>query len=399
MSLLRDLALPPDATTRAAAWVRAEAAGDDLTLLALRELEQACAGLPPTIDGARRTRLLAADAIATTWEAWRSRDGARVLLRCLQPRWVADPVLRRRFARTAAADAHMDGDWPHLSLACPGSPVIDHLPVEDPPATSVLARLLAAGLQTLAPLHEAGVVHGGPIGALLVDGPDGARLAWLDGLAPGRSTTDDLRALGAVIATLDPDGVDPVGLLARSWAVDPPPCAADGLTLLRHCLAAVLLDQRHRLVMASRRAGRRQRATRLAAATRALAATLGPPPGRACLRATSDGLLTIIDSDGRTVRGGVAARADTDQLPAVYSARTGLHPQAARSLMRAWATRSTGDEATRQAHQEQLGGTDQQADQLVRWLRAIAALRRASLLAGHVSGSHLAAQSSATVTR
>ena len=42
--------------------------------------EFAIAGLPPLVDGARRSRLVHVDALATTWEAWDVHDGTRLLV-------------------------------------------------------------------------------------------------------------------------------------------------------------------------------------------------------------------------------------------------------------------------------------------------------------------------------
>ena len=386
-----DLRPPPGPAERAQAWIEAEARQDDAALLALRDLEQACAGLPPVIDGARRGRLLAADPLATTWEAWRLDDGARLLLRCLHPRWLSDPVLRRRFgaasARGAAVQARLDGAWPHLRSACPGAPVLDRLPIEDPPSTLVLARLLGAGLEGLAALHGRGRVHGGPLAAFLVDGPGGARLHWMDGLAPGRGPGDDLRGLAAVIAALDPEATDPVGQLAGSWLAAPPPLATDGLRLLREALAGDLLAHRHHLAMVGRRLDRRDRATRLAELARGLDRALPPPRATACLHASPDGLLVLVHSDGHAVHGGTAALPGTSELPRVWNPREGLDAQAARVLQRAWATRDAGDPAARARAQQALGGTDADAARLVRWLSAKAALRRGRLLLEHQAGN------------
>ncbi|MCK6507691.1 hypothetical protein L6R53_30710, partial [Myxococcota bacterium] len=235
------------------------------------------------------------DPLATTWEAWRPTDGARVLLRCLQPRWQADPVMRRRFlaapGRGAAVAVIDEPGALALAAACPGTPLVDRLPVEDPPSTAVLARLLGAGLEGLGALHDRGLAHGGPLAALLVDGPDGARLAWLDGFHPSRTPRQDLAALGAAVAALDPEGIDPVGQLAAAWSLAPPPSARDGLRLLRRALAGDLLARRHRLALLARRAGRRDRAGRLASLARHLEQALPPPVASTRLPAAAGGRL------------------------------------------------------------------------------------------------------------
>lgn len=355
----------------------------------LRDLEQACTGLPPVLAGARRGRLLAVDPLATTWEAWRLSDGARLLLRCLQPRWLQDPVLRRRFlaapARGAAVTVLDEPGAPTLCLRCPGTPLIDRLPAEDPPSTLALARLLGAGLAGLHALHARGLCHGGPLGALLVDGPQGATLAWLDGLHPGRTPAQDLAGLGRVVAALDPHGLDPIGLLAATWAQDPPPSARDGLGLLRRALAGELLARRHSLALAARRVGRRDRAGRLAALARRLEQALPPPPLQAQLPTTAGGPPLSVHSDGRQVRGGAADDHAPDGLPRVWTPALGLDAQAARMLLRAWSA--------------QAAVAGQPLPPLARWLRAQASLRRARLLLAVQARPDPAPQSSATVTR
>ena len=72
------IALPPDLNTITDARTRAEEDGDDARLFALRELELAHQALPPAIDGVRRVRLLATDAISTTWEGW-NMDADQIL--------------------------------------------------------------------------------------------------------------------------------------------------------------------------------------------------------------------------------------------------------------------------------------------------------------------------------
>ncbi len=385
-----DLVLPPGEAELAAMRQDAAAAEDDRSLLHLRELELATESLPPLIDGVRRTRLLAVDPLATTWEGWRTEDGQRVIMRCLRSRWRNDPVIRRRFeegaaraARLTGAELRPAGDWPHLRADAPGSSIIDRLPVEDPPEPRTLARLLGTGLAELARLHDAGLRHGGPFGALLLDGVEGPRLLWLDTFQRNRSIAAELSALGATVAALDPDGIDPIGALALAWATDPPPSAQVGLDMLRKTMASQLLAARHRLVIAGRMIGRRGRATRLAQATRALGRALPPPPMRACLHARPDGVLVLASSDGLQLHGGTSAAPQTQRLPRVWTPDDGVAAQAARVLLRAWATRADGDEDRRAQVQQALGATDADTERLVRWLRATTGLRRARLLLEH----------------
>lgn len=393
--------LPPDPATLPALRAQAAADGDDRRMMALRELELACGGLPPVVDGVRRERLLAVDPLATTWEGWEIEGGGRTMLRCLHPRWLDDPVMRRRLAAplpTGLPDAlavptraHLDGDWPHLWLAAPGLPIVDRLPVEDPPDRIELARLLGTGLTALDALHRAGRNHGGPMATHLFSGPDGVQLAWLDRFgAADDGPAHDLRRLGRLIAALDPHGADPVAGLAWSWTEDPPPSAADGLVLLRRTLAGDLLAARHQLALAGRRVGRQDRAGRLSQLARRLQTSVAPPAlpaGRACLKATITGSLFLVESDGRVVRGGAVPALAGDpavaDLPALFHPRFGLDAQVARTLLRAWASRARGDEVQRARVQDQLGSRDAHAQALVRWLRAMAALRRSRMMLEH----------------
>ena len=379
-----------DPSGRADARAAAEAGGDDAALLRWRELELADAELPPVLDGARRTRLLCADALATTWEGWDLASGRRLLLRCVRPRWRRDAVMLRRLARAQRAldPPHWlpDGDWPHLRAEAPGALILDRLPAEDPPDTGFLARVLAGGLRGLDQLHGAGITHGGPLLAHLCEpaAPHApATLLWLGAFGAEGGPARDLADLGAAVAALDPDGDDPVGQLAATWATEPPPSADDGLALLQRTLSAALTDRRHRLSVAARHARRRQAAGRLLRAVTALAEALPPPPGRFCLRAESDGPVDLALSADGVIRGGAALRPPEGPLPVIYSPAAGLDAQAARHLMRAWARRQSGDEALRQRVQAWLGGTDDGAAALVRWMSGMARLRAARLLLDH----------------
>jgi hypothetical protein len=67
-------------------------------------------------------------------------------------------------------------------------------------------------------------------------------------------------------------------------------------------------------------------------------------------------------------------------LPIIFTPAQGLDAQSARFLLRSWALRAQGDETLRAEVQESLKATDTTADQLVRWLSAMARLRAAKLL-------------------
>jgi len=257
--------------------------------------------------------------------------------------------------------------------------VVDRFPVEDAPNTARMARLLGGGLHSLQQLHDQGA-HCGDIGPFLLEQPQGANVVWVDAFGTDARASTDIQMLAEIIADLDPDGLDPVGDLAREWAQEPPPTAEDGVKILVRTLASHLLSARHQLAVSGRRAHQQDRATRLAGMVRRLTASMSPPAGRFCLKATSDGVQVIAESNGDTVRGGAAAGEAVRFLPVVYSPDQGLDAQAARFLLRAWATKDSGDALAREVAQATLGSEDAHALQLMRWLSCMARLRSARLL-------------------
>jgi len=375
--------LPPDLNAITEARIDAEARGVDAELLRMRDMELAHLSLPPIIDGARRTRMLAMDSISTTWEGWSLTGGERVFMRCLRPRWCADPVMLRRMAQAngTALSWHADGDWPHLRAVVQGALLIDRFPVEDIPSTGRLARLLGGGLESLAALHKRGRVHGDSLASFIVESADRVQLIWLDPFDPQSTPADDLRALSRTIMALDPTGNNPVAQLAEEWSENPPPTAQDGIRLLVRRLSGTLLAERHRLSIAGRSAHRMGRTARLARAVRQLSNSMTPPPGKVCLRAGVDGVLVIADCDGESVRGGAVADVAEDRfLPIIFTPGQGLDAQSARFLLRSWALRAQGDETLRAEIQGSLGTTDVAAEHIVRWLSSMARLRAAKLL-------------------
>jgi hypothetical protein len=360
-------------------------------LLGLRELEQADLALPNIVDGIRRTLLITHDPISTTWEGWHMGSGKRVRIRALRPRWRRDPIWLRRFNRTADMVTEIpsltpvrwrpEGDWPHLLVEVPGATLADHLPVEDPADSGRLAAFLGAGLIALDDLHNCGLVHGHISPMSLVWGPNGARVIWLDPLLMDAGPPQqDLAALGRAVGQLDPDCMNPLGAMAHSLAELPPPTTALAELLLRRAMATALADRRHHLAVQARSVARRGAHARLLRATRSLAAALQPPSGVFCLRAGHDPVLIIAKSDGRSVRGGPTGGVPAEFLPLVWSPETGLDAPAARVLLRAWATRTRGDEERRAAVQRQNNATDEKASALCRWISGEARLRALRML-------------------
>lgn len=180
---------------------------------------------------------------------------------------------------------------------------------------------------------------------------------------------------------MDPLNSDPVAMLAEEWVDSPPPTAADGIRLLKRCLGGVLLAERHRLSVAARSANRLDRKTRLARAVRKMAQVVPPPEGKVCIKADVDGALVMVESESGIIRGGAVADATSSRfLPIIYSDSQGLDAQSARFLLRSWALRKQGDEDARAEVQASLAASDHQAEQLIRWMSAMARLRAARLI-------------------
>ena len=374
------------------AWRAAvESLGDwraDALLWQLRELEAASEGVPVELGGVRRGSVWQADRISVTFEGW--ADGERVVLRALRRGLERDPVWRRRLERGAsqlpgpevlAPTAFVPEPWPHLRIPLRGPSLADLLPAEDHPDTRVLARFLAGGLAGLERLHGLGLVHGGVRPDHLILGEEGVRLAWLDPLIDAsREPAQDLADLGAAVARLDPEGVDPVGDLARAMADEAPPNAAFASALLLRTLGAELAERRHRLALRGRMLRRAAEEARLLRAVRRLADSIPPPRGTFCLRAGHDAVLVVADCDGERVRGGPVAGLPARFLPTVWSRQSGLEPTGTRALLRAWATRQRGDEDRRAEQAAELGHDDEQAQGLCRWLSAQSRLRAVRML-------------------
>ncbi len=377
------ISTPPDLNAVTDARIAAEHSGDDDQLLLMRDLELAHQSLPPCIDGARRVRLLATDAISTTWEGWNLDGGERVFLRCLRPRWRTDPVMSRRLSLDAQGDVswHADGDWPHLRAITRGGLLLDRFPIEDVSSTEQLARTLGFSLQALGRLHAQGRVHPGPLAAFMVERDRSIELVCMGAFSLLATPQDNIRSLAEIICALDPAETTPVTQLAEEWITAPPPTASDAVQILQKCLSGVLLSERHRLCVAGRSTARMDRAARLSRAIRSLSQHADPPIGKFCLRSGQDGVIVIAESDGEIVRGGATADLSEGRfLPIIYSKAQGLDAQSARFLMRSWAMRGDGDPDAQASHNETLGSRTSDAERLVRWLSAMARLRSATLI-------------------
>jgi hypothetical protein len=371
--------LPPDPDSCADARRAAEDAGDDAALLRLRRLERAYTALPPLIDGARRDRLVWADAISTVWLGWDVHSGQRLVLRCLRPFWRDDPVMRRRLARACAAPPEgilplterLSGDWPHLRAVLPG-PLLAERRCADPAA---LAGALTVALRGIRALHATGRWLGGDLLDQIAVSPEQPALIWLDRFDPPGSFRDDLVSVGALAAALDPEGQDPLGRLVCEWETTPPPTAEVAVFLLKRAMAAALLSERYRLRTTQHRHALRGQRLRLEQLLDRLCAML-PPPLSVCLSAPPDQPPTLLVSDGHTLRGG---QVDLDALPVVASPGS-IDVFACRALLRSARTHRRRDDERRDQLDTTLGGDEASRAAALRWIRARLRLRSLSLL-------------------
>jgi hypothetical protein len=264
-----------------------------------------------------------------------------------------------------------------------GVPLADLLPAEDTPDLQPMIRWLGTGLETLQALQERGLalLHLTPRQILL--GPQRAQLLHMDPLDRDASALCDVSQLVACLLLLDPEGSHPLSPLVEPWVTVAPGTAQEASELLRRALADHLLAARHRVAMRGRSTDRGARAADLYAAARALQAALPPPAGRCVLRAGHDRVLSLVESDGSTVRGGAAAGVPPFGMLPLYTPRKGLDAPSTRALLRAWAKRDDGDEELRTAAQQRWEGSDEAGEALVRWLGAASRLRRAQLVLAH----------------
>ena len=383
---------------RAALEALAEAAPERLQaldpfLLDLRLEECADQDLPGVVGGLRRERLLSHDRYTTTWLGWWEHSGQRGAVRCLRPHWRRDPVLLRRLERgvnaatglrgLAPMELRTHGEQPHVAYRLEGVPLADLLPTEDPPDHLSMIRWLGTGLETLQAMAARGLGIGRLAPRQLLLGPQRATLVFVDPLERDSNAIGDISQLVACLLLLDPESTHPLTPLMEPWVAAAPGTAREASELLRRALADHLLAARHRLAMRGRSTDRGARAADLYAAARALQAALPPPAGRCVLRAGHDRVLSLVESDGSTVRGGAAAGVPPFGMLPLYTPRKGLDAAGARALLRAWAKREDGDQELRASAQQRWEGSDEAGAALVRWLSAASKLRRAQLMLAH----------------
>lgn len=336
-----------------------------------REIERAGEGLPVAFGPVRRTRLLAWDARSTTWEAWNTLTGERLLLRAPRPTSRADARMLAGWAKVPGATLRHDGGT-RLESQPLRATLGDLLPLEETADPAWRAGVLGGVLGALAGLDGPhGLVHPDLV-ALVGDDAESARwtLVWLGPPEPApRRATDDLRDVGEIALLLD----DPV---VGGFAEDPPPSPIDALDLFLQGLTEELLAARHALLRRSRTHARSGRVARLRTLVARLEAAQPPPRGRGCVRAGTDGVVHLVESDGRQVRAGAAQGPIFGNLPELW--RDGrLDAAGARALLRAWRGRTLGDEARRARTDAELGGG---AAPLMRWVNAMLRLRTDRLL-------------------
>jgi hypothetical protein len=360
----------------------------DVHLLGQVERALAGEGLEATIGPYRRRKLLAYDALSTTWSAWNVQTGKAAWVQVLRPRWWQRPSMVRRFSDVTSPAPLRGFTWltgcdvPVRVLEEPGIPLRELVPVpgEDPVSLPLRAAVFAHGLQGLAALHGAERSVGGDIRDWLTVGAAGPRIVDRWPFASECTPEADIRDLARSIVDLAPASSDPIVTLARTWCERPPPSASDGTHLVARAMASHLAWLRHQLVRSRRHHTRGGRIGRLSRLVRRLEAVGLPPVGTACLAVRSDELPLMVWSDGEELRGGPASAPDPAQLPVVWSRAQGLDPVASRLLLRGWSAARETPEAS-EAIDRGSGATGGiPAEMVARWLKACRRLRSARLL-------------------
>jgi hypothetical protein len=337
-----------------------------------RELERCTAAAPARIEGVRLARLIAWDTHTSAWEGWDAQRAERVLAR----------VARTEHGAAALSDAAARPGLLPMRRTAPGhllsgpirETLADAMPT-GPTGFAWAARLASGVLVALRALHAAGHAHGAIVPEAVVCAHDGRwTLAWF-GEHPRSTVAEDLRSTGRLLAALDPD--DALG--AAAFAEWPPPSAADAGLLIAAGLAVRLAAERHGVERRARALARSAALVRLVEAARRLHRASAPPVVRACLRVGSDGRAWIAESDGRSVRIAVRDPHGGEQLTVACDGGD-VDAVAVRGALRAWSTRSTGDEPRRVALQGEFACDDDDARRLIRWLVAQARLRTDRLL-------------------
>lgn len=321
---------------------------------------------PALLGTLRRRRRVHADAASTTWEAWDTATGERVLLRLFRGDDAAPAGLD---ALPLPASAGV-GDVPFVRTAAVSCSLADLLPIDGGPGAAWSARLALGALGGLAAVHATGHAHGWVGAESVVATRTGWTLAWL-GPVPDAHPADDLRALGLLVGAVDPEG--PIGELVGGFAEDPPPSAEDAARLVLDTCAGLLARERHAVLLRARALGKASRRVRLGVLANRLAEACPPPVAKGCVRVDAGGVALRVESDGARIRGirglvdGPAAEGFDVWGP------TGLDPVGARAILRAWATRALED--GNPEGEPPSAPTDVTLDPLMRWLAAASRLR------------------------
>ncbi len=361
----------------------------DATLLHDAEVATAGHSLPPDLAGVRRTHLMAYDPLSTTWAGWDLTTGTPAWLRVLRPQWQGHPGMDRRFVSGLSPIAGLRV-WtsgrahglPFFRLSAPGVPLRMLLPEGADPPFSLPERAIwfARGIDGLLVLHRHGRGLAGPIADQLTLGTDGPRLVDLDAFAKTVDPLHDLADLARTLLSLAPDAHDPLSALAHAWSTTPPPSIDDAAVLLQRAMAVHLVGLRHGLARSRRADTRRNRIGRLSRLVARLTLTSSPPTGRACVAVLPDDSLLMVDASPDRLVAGPVARPDVPPPHLVWSAASGIDPNAVRLVLRAWASRPPEREPARLAVQQQLGAAAVDPSWVVQWLSAARRLRSARLL-------------------
>lgn len=346
---------------------RAEAHPADRQLAALiRELARmmsADRGLAPVLAGVRRERLVRWDADSTTWVGVDIETGRRALVRALRPE-LDEPVLRRALARDARALSpvleHLRLEGPVLVSAAPGVPLDEAIAPED------ALRLWGTILAPLSQWERAAI--GLPVLSADEIRHDGRR-AWIVCLTPVHAP-DQGPLLARLAARFQPPEDTPAARLLAGVRELPPRDATEAVELWTTTLADELTRRRVELARRWRRTHRAFRVESLRSMLSRLDAAVPPPRGRGAVGVDLEGRITIVDSDGHTVRWG-----PVDDPTPIWAPGLGLDAVGARRMLRARASAPPNPRLD-----AAVGGDPAATEALGRWTAAALRLRTLRLL-------------------
>ena len=344
-------------------------------LLAVSHRDLVLRGVPKTLAGVRRERLVRWDSRSAEFDGVHIQSGTPWRVRVLAPPLVREPNLGRWLIRESRAMARLAGlepifedGWPAVAVPLSGPALCD---ASEPDGTESAVRMfcmLGGALGDMAMLQAAcGLPELGSLDFRL-DG-DGLKVVCL---TPPRQAVD----ASAIIRAL-------ARLLSRWWGRDegaglellagfeafPPASVDEARQAWGQEAAKALAGEWHRLRKHRKRVSRDTRASRTLAAIRRMDAAVPPPVGRGAVGVDLEGRVTVVEGrpDGSLWWGPAAAMEQVagDQL----QARLG------RRLLRARAAAPGNPRLD-----ADVGGEAGYADEACRWLDLALQLRTLRML-------------------